>query len=981
VPIASDLLTEGSETLTVTVQGQTASTVINDTSKAAVPAVKLETESNNTYSVANLIALGETVRGDLKLSTDTSTDWDHFKFQVSTPGFYEFYCQWTDQVDPLSVQFRTEEASNSYVKAPIAGFSFSGTPNGREGYVDADRAKLILYLDQPGIYSLSLSGSNGKQPAGNYEFAINALPAVSASLVSGPTIITEGQNLDLTFSIKGVSPGDYVSFYTRGLSGSDVILAGDGWENGQVGLVQVSGSGTAVIRVPIRDDSLVEGVEALDVHALGIKHSVSVLDKVSTSGYQIAAVSASVNEGSSASFTLATTNVAAGTSVPYTLSGVSSSDIVGGALTGTATVDSSGRATISVPIASDLLTEGSETLAVTVQGQTASTTINDTSKTAAATYALTSSSSSVNEGSSASFTLATTNVAAGTSVPYTLSGVSSSDIVGGALTGTATVDSSGRATISVPIASDLLTEGSETLAVTVQGQTASTVINDTSKAEGVSDDSLYQFFFVAFGAAPGTTYYSQMKEAIGFGLSLKEVVNIFTTKQVFTDSYPISLSNADFASRIVENVVGTSAAQSSKNSAVAEIKAALDIGWTRGDIVYQLFTNIEKLGTADPIWGVLNLKMSKKVEVARYVTEVMADKTEDVLILRGYLSKVTESTDVSTASKIADIVNQSRVSIGVQSDTLSTDEGGSVVFTLVTTNVAVGTSVPYTLSGVSSSDIVGGALSGTATVDSSGRATISVSIASDQLTEGSETLTVTVQGQTASTVINDTSKTAAATYALISSSSSVNEGSSASFTLDTTNVAAGTSVPYTLSGVSSSDIVGGALTGTATVDSSGRATISVPIASDQLTEGSETLTVTAQGQTASTVINDTSLNTPTDKTPPILLSMTPTPGSRDVSVDELFRFIFDEKLNLREDLVLFRDSLGSPLEIDLLLGSGGADFSIDPAGSLDYDTVYSVVFQPGAITDLFGNPFPFYDFFFTTIQNPNDGGGGGGGGG
>ena len=51
------------------------------------------------------------------------------------------------------------------------------------------------------------------------------------------------------------------------------------------------------------------------------------------------------------------------------------------------------------------------------------------------------------------------------------------------------------------------------------------------------------------------------------------------------------------------------------------------------------------------------------------------------------------------------------------------------------------------------------------------------------------------------TVVNDTSKSVA-TYSLSNNSYSVNEGSTASFTLTTKNLASGTSVPYTLSGVS-----------------------------------------------------------------------------------------------------------------------------------------------------------------------------------
>ena len=106
------------------------------------------------------------------------------------------------------------------------------------------------------------------------------------------------------------------------------------------------------------------------------------------------------------------------------------------------------------------------------------------------------------------------------------------------------------------------------------------------------------------------------------------------------------------------------------------------------------------------------------------------------------------------------------------------------------------------------------------------------------------------------------------TYSLTSIDSSINEGSSASFTLSTSNVAAGTALSYVISGVQAADFVGGQLTGSVTVDAQGRATISIPIAAENFTEGPETMTVTvrsAQGAdlaTASVTINDTSL-TPT----------------------------------------------------------------------------------------------------------------------
>ena len=110
-----------------------------------------------------------------------------------------------------------------------------------------------------------------------------------------------------------------------------------------------------------------------------------------------------------------------------------------------------------------------------------------------------------------------------------------------------------------------------------------------------------------------------------------------------------------------------------------------------------------------------------------------------------------------------------------------------------------------------------------------------------------------------------------ATYSVTASASSVNEGSSVTFTINTTNIEWGQTISYTLSGISQADLSSGSLTGTATVNQNvvdGRATVSVTLASDQITEGNETLTITVQGQTASTTIVDTSTTpTPTPSNP------------------------------------------------------------------------------------------------------------------
>jgi len=95
-------------------------------------------------------------------------------------------------------------------------------------------------------------------------------------------------------------------------------------------------------------------------------------------------------------------------------------------------------------------------------------------------------------------------------------------------------------------------------------------------------------------------------------------------------------------------------------------------------------------------------------------------------------------------------------------------------------------------------------------------------------------------------------------YALVRSSTSINEGNTLTITLETDNVSSGTLVPYTITGVSSADINGAALTGNFTIDSAGDSFLSLVIASDGVTESAETLTLTLDGKGVSTsvTIND-----------------------------------------------------------------------------------------------------------------------------
>ena len=127
------------------------------------------------------------------------------------------------------------------------------------------------------------------------------------------------------------------------------------------------------------------------------------------------------------------------------------------------------------------------------------------------------------------------------------------------------------------------------------------------------------------------------------------------------------------------------------------------------------------------------------------------------------------------------------------------------------------------------------------------------------------------------------SPSALPTYGMFSSSNTVSEGDSFDITLFTTNLANGTLVPYTITGIESDDIVE-SLTGNFTVNNDlGSATFTT--VEDDTTEGSQIfkLTLDGPGDQIDVLINDTSVDpdpsptpTPTPSgTPPVTPSNTP----------------------------------------------------------------------------------------------------------
>ncbi|WP_269624696.1 DUF4214 domain-containing protein [Prochlorococcus marinus] len=164
--------------------------------------------------------------------------------------------------------------------------------------------------------------------------------------------------------------------------------------------------------------------------------------------------------------------------------------------------DDDGEFSTFAGLVSDNKVEGPETLVIkcftdsdrTTQVASVSVPINDTSAPAPS-YSLSTSSGSINEGDTLTTSVNSTNVFTGTTLYYSLSGtgITSSDFSSGALLGSGTVDSNGDFSFSHTLASDVTTEGNETLNIKLfsdsnrtnqVGSTSTVTISDTSEEDG-----------------------------------------------------------------------------------------------------------------------------------------------------------------------------------------------------------------------------------------------------------------------------------------------------------------------------------------------------------------------------------------------------------------------------------------------------------------------------------------------------------------
>ncbi|KQM69470.1 hypothetical protein ASE74_05645 [Pedobacter sp. Leaf216] len=588
-----------------------------------------------------------------------------------------------------------------------------------------------------------------------------------------------------------------------------------------------AGQTTATVSVPVLDDNIAEGTETViltmiattsngAITASTTPATVNITDNDTAVATIAAGTNGNENGPANGTFVVTLSNPSAQpTTITYTVTGTATegSDYAG-IVTKTVTIPAGQTtATITIPVLTDNLVEGTETVIatltastnplVTVSNSPASINIADNTT---ATVNVAATANGAEPGTPGQFTFTLSNVSTtDTQITYSVTGTATSGLDYTSIGTTVTIPAGQTtATVSVPVLNDNLVEGTETVILTMAATTgnASITANTTPATVNITDNDT-----AIATITPGIT-----------GNENGPVNGTFT----------VTLSNPSSTDTQITYTVGGTATEGSDYTPIVKTITIL-AGQTTGTITIPV------------------------------LTDAVVEGTENVAItLAGTNNPLI---NVNTTAASINILDNSTASVSISTTPVINENAGTATFT-VTLSAAVQNafSVDYkTTDGTATAGLDYTDATGTLTFPANSPAgatlTFTVPINDDNIVEGSETFGATLSN-VSSTLISIATPTANVTItdndtavASIAMGSNGNESGpvNGTFIVTLSNPSAtDTQITYTLGGTATegSDYTT-IVTKTITIPAGQTTgTITIPVIVDAVAESIETVVAT-----------------------------------------------------------------------------------------------------------------------------------------
>ena len=670
--------------------------------------------------------------------------------------------------------------------------------------------------------------------------SITFVPTATYNIV--PSTLTVNEGNAITFSVYTSNVNNGTTLYWTNTGTANATDFNEAVNSGS--FTVTSNVGNVTLNIAL--DSTTEGSETIIFNVktgstsgnlVATSNTVTIVDTSLTVAnliptYSVTPDGAFIDEGETITFTITTSNVSNGTTLYWTNSGnTDANDFVSLVNNGSFTITGN-TGTVALTLRSDILTEADgEVIILNVRTDsitgnivaTANTvTVNDTSQNVR-TYSVTPSTTSINEGQAVTYTINTSNVSNGTTLYWTNSGTSNAaDFVENINSGSFTINSNTGSVVLTTV-EDLSLEGSETIILEVRIVSTGGMVVATANTVTIADTSTS--IIPTYSITPNTTLLNEGQAV----------------------TYTINTSNVSNGPTLYWTNSGTSNASDFESNAN---NGSFTISSNTASVTLTTKADLTTEGSETIILNVRTGSVSGNIVA-------------------------TANTVTITDTSIAPVATYS-----VIPSTTSVNEGGSVTFTINTSNVNNGTTLYWTNSGSTTAPDFNEAVNSGAFTISANTASVVLNISSDLTTEGSETIIFRVRtGSTSGTIVatantvtvGDTSLTLVPSYSVSPNTTLLNEGQSVVFTINTSNVANGTTLYWTNSGTSNAaDFVENINSGSFSI-SANTASVTLTLSEDLTTEGSETVIFNVRtGSTTGTIVSsastvsigDTSLSPP-----------------------------------------------------------------------------------------------------------------------
>ncbi len=154
-----------------------------------------------------------------------------------------------------------------------------------------------------------------------------------------------------------------------------------------------------------------------------------------------------------------------------------------------------------------------------------------------------------------------------------------------------------------------------------------------------------------WGAAPGKTNLAELAAYFQAGGTFESLTENLTQNPIFTNKYPAFLTNQEFVTRFVDNVVGGKVAAEDRQWAIDTLTAEMNAGATKAQVIIAAIQALRDVPADDENWGDASQAFANRVEVAEYFSVTLQKDGASLADLQDVIADVDETEASVTAGK------------------------------------------------------------------------------------------------------------------------------------------------------------------------------------------------------------------------------------------------------------------------------------------------------------------------------------------